>query len=166
MVSCFFETSFNSIIAVLPPDTERLDHGKHTLLINILTAVLGAMFFVAAIIVVMIFKKLKREKIKKQLAIETARAVIVTHWTKKVTVEKPQINGMTTDAAEGLVSSLGYINYKNLFTKNTLIYAFISYFFIISVDASGKDRETKAVTGAKQYQRFHDDVRIRVASGY
>lgn len=64
------------------------------------------MFFVAAIIVVMIFKKLKREKIKKQLAIETARAVIVTHWTKKVTVEKPQINGTNVDASEGLVSNM------------------------------------------------------------
>lgn len=83
-----------------------LESGKHALLINILTAVLGAMFFVAAIIVVMIFKKLKREKIKKQLAIETARAVIVTHWTKKVTVEKPQINGTNVDASEGLVSKM------------------------------------------------------------
>lgn len=82
---------------------EALDHGKHTLLINILTAVLGAMFFVAAIIVVMIFKKLKQEKLKKQLAIETARAVIVTHWTKKVTVEKPQMNGTQTTTEEGLV---------------------------------------------------------------
>ncbi|XP_013195761.2 fibroblast growth factor receptor 3 isoform X1 [Amyelois transitella] len=75
------------------PVPEQLDHGKHTLLINVLTVVLGAMFLVAAVIVVMIFKKLKREKIKKQLALETARAVIVTHWTKKVTVEKPQMNG-------------------------------------------------------------------------
>lgn len=80
------------------------DHGKHTLLINILTAVLGAMFFVAAIIVVMIFKKLKREKIKKQLAIETARAVIVTHWTKKVVVEKQGLNGTPTTTGDGLVS--------------------------------------------------------------
>lgn len=86
------------------PVTEALDHGNHTLLINILTAVLGAMFFVAAIIVVMIFKKLKREKIKKQLAIETARAVIVTHWTKKVVVEKPTSNGSPATTGDGLVS--------------------------------------------------------------
>lgn len=85
------------------PDLEPVDHGKHTLLINILTAVLGAMFFVAAIIVVMIFKRLKREKLKKQLAIETVRAVIVTHWTKKVTVEKPQMNGSTDTTGEALV---------------------------------------------------------------
>lgn len=67
------------------------------------------MFFVAAIIVVMIFKKLKREKIKKQLAIETARAVIVTHWTKKVTVEKPQMNGSPNNTGDGLVRMLIYI---------------------------------------------------------
>ncbi|XP_026331015.1 fibroblast growth factor receptor homolog 1-like isoform X4 [Hyposmocoma kahamanoa] len=91
-----------------------LENGKHALLINILTAVLGAMFFVAAIIVVMIFKKLKREKIKKQLAIETARAVIVTHWTKKVTVEKPQINGSNVDASEGLLMPVVKIEKQKL----------------------------------------------------
>lgn len=70
------------------------------------------MFFVAAIIVVMIFKRLKEEKIKKQLAIETARAVIVTHWTKKVTVEKPQMNGTMNTTEEGLVSMV--VNMSNL----------------------------------------------------
>ncbi|XP_049886014.1 fibroblast growth factor receptor homolog 1-like isoform X1 [Pectinophora gossypiella] len=96
------------------PDKEHVDHGKHALFINILTAVLGAMFFVAAIIVVMIFKKLKREKIKKQLAIETARAVIVTHWTKKVTVEKPQINGSNVDMTEGLLMPVVKIEKQKL----------------------------------------------------
>lgn len=97
---------FNLLVYFLPAFPVSLvpDHGKHTLLINILTAVLGAMFFVAAIIVVMIFKKLKREKIKKQLAIETARAVIVTHWTKKVVVEKQGLNGTPTTTGDGLVS--------------------------------------------------------------
>lgn len=93
---------------------EAPDHGKHTLLINILTAVLGAMFFVAAIIVVMICKKLKREKEQKQLAIETARAVIVTHWTKKVTVEKPQMNGSPNTTGEALVSVLAFYKNKNV----------------------------------------------------
>lgn len=101
----------NYIFSALPvtkqaPNSFPVENGKHALLINILTAVLGGMFFVAAIIVVMIFKKLKREKIKKQLAIETARAVIVTHWTKKVTVEKPQINGTNVDARDGLVNKI------------------------------------------------------------
>lgn len=93
------------------PVTEALDHGKHAVFINIVTAVLGAMFFIAAIIVVMIFKKLKREKIKKQLAIETARAVIVTHWTKKVVVEKPQMNGSSNTTEDGLVSDIDYPAY-------------------------------------------------------
>ncbi|XP_045504360.1 fibroblast growth factor receptor homolog 1 isoform X2 [Colias croceus] len=96
------------------PVPEALDHGKHTLLINILTAVLGAMFFVAAIIVVMIFKKLKQEKLKKQLAIETARAVIVTHWTKKVTVEKPQMNGEQVASGEGLLMPVVKIEKQKL----------------------------------------------------
>ncbi|XP_047987977.1 fibroblast growth factor receptor homolog 1-like isoform X2 [Leguminivora glycinivorella] len=88
--------------------------GKHTLLVNILTAVLGAMFFVAAIIVVMIFKKLKQEKIKKQLAMETARAVIVTHWTKKITVEKPQIDGSPSSAEEALLMPVVKIEKQKL----------------------------------------------------
>ncbi|XP_048478000.1 fibroblast growth factor receptor homolog 1 isoform X2 [Plutella xylostella] len=102
-----------TVLESLPPEKEIVDHGKHSLLINILTAVLGAMFFVAAIIVVMIFKKLKREKIKKQLAIETARAVIVTHWTKKVTVEKPPMNG-ATPAAEHLLMPVVKIEKQKL----------------------------------------------------
>lgn len=97
-----------------PPELEIPDHGKHTLLINILTAVLGAMFFVAAIIVVMVFKKLKREKLKKQLAIETARAVIVTHWTKKVTVEKPQMNGSPNTTGEALLMPVVKIEKQKL----------------------------------------------------
>ncbi|XP_050674066.1 fibroblast growth factor receptor homolog 1-like isoform X2 [Leptidea sinapis] len=96
------------------PVPEALDHGKHTLLTNILTAVLGAMFFVAAIIVVMIFKKLKQEKLKKQLALETARAVIVTHWTKKVTVEKPQLNGSPTTTGEALLMPVVKIEKQKL----------------------------------------------------
>ncbi|XP_039759893.1 fibroblast growth factor receptor homolog 1-like isoform X2 [Pararge aegeria] len=96
------------------PETKPLDHGKHSLLINVLTAVLGAMFFVAAIIVVMIFKRLKEEKIKKQLAIETARAVIVTHWTKKVTVEKPQMNGTQNTTEEGLLMPVVKIEKQKL----------------------------------------------------
>ncbi|CAH2095154.1 unnamed protein product [Euphydryas editha] len=96
------------------PVTEAVDHGKHTVLINVLTAVLGAMFFVAAIIVVMIFKKLRKEKEKKQLAIATARAVIETHWTKKVTVEKPQMNGTPNADGEGLLMPVVKIEKQKL----------------------------------------------------
>ncbi|KAJ8709066.1 hypothetical protein PYW07_008892 [Mythimna separata] len=103
-----------TVLESAPPIQEAQDHGKHTLLINILTVVLGAMFFVAAIIVVMICKKLKREKEQKQLAIETARAVIVTHWTKKVTVEKPQMNGSPAATGEGLLMPVVKIEKQKL----------------------------------------------------
>lgn len=78
------------------------------MLVNILAGVLCTMFLIAMIIVICIFKKLKREKMKKHLAIETARAVVVTHWTKKVTVEKQNLeNGQTTGAVtEPLVSEI------------------------------------------------------------
>lgn len=41
--------------------------------------------------VIYIFHRLKREKMKKLLAIETARAAVVTQWTKKVIVEKQKL---------------------------------------------------------------------------
>ncbi|XP_047508210.1 fibroblast growth factor receptor homolog 1-like isoform X2 [Pieris napi] len=118
------------------PVPEALDHGKHTLLINILTAVLGAMFFVAAIIVVMIFKKLKQEKLKKQLAIETARAVIVTHWTKKVTVEKPLLNGTQNVTEEGLLMPVVKIEKQKLsqVQKNTEAMMMSEYELPVDID--------------------------------
>ncbi|CAH4034788.1 unnamed protein product [Pieris brassicae] len=118
------------------PVPEALDHGKHTLLINILTAVLGAMFFVAAIIVVMIFKKLKQEKLKKQLAIETARAVIVTHWTKKVTVEKPLMNGTQNITEEGLLMPVVKIEKQKLsqVQKNTEAMMMSEYELPVDID--------------------------------
>ncbi|XP_059046894.1 fibroblast growth factor receptor 1-like [Achroia grisella] len=96
------------------PEPEQLDTGKQTLFINIMTAVLGALFVVAAIIVLTVFKMFKREKIKKQLAIETARAVIVTHWTKKVTVEKPQMNGSPNVSGEALLMPVVKIEKQKL----------------------------------------------------
>lgn len=50
------------------------------------------MFFaVGVVVVIYIFHRLKREKMKKLLAIETARAAVVTQWTKKVIVEKQKL---------------------------------------------------------------------------
>lgn len=44
-----------------------------------------------------------REKMKKLIAIETARAAVVTQWTKKVIVEK-QTNTNGSNVSEPLVS--------------------------------------------------------------
>jgi len=48
-------------------------------------------FAVGVVVVIYIFHRLKREKMKKLLAIETARAAVVTQWTKKVIVEKQKL---------------------------------------------------------------------------
>lgn len=61
------------------------------LLVNILAAVLFVSFAVGIVVVIYIFHRLKREKMKKLLAIETARAAVVTQWTKKVIVEKQNL---------------------------------------------------------------------------
>jgi len=56
--------------------------------VNVLAAILCVFFAVGVVVVIYIFHRLKREKMKKLLAIETARAAVVTQWTKKVIVEK------------------------------------------------------------------------------
>lgn len=48
-------------------------------------------FFLGVFVVIYILHRLKREKMKKLLAIETARAAVVTQWTKKVIVEKQSL---------------------------------------------------------------------------
>lgn len=53
----------------------------------------------------MLYVCISREKMKKLLAIETARAAVVTQWTKKVIVEKQNLaNAQNTQ--EPLVSDL------------------------------------------------------------
>ncbi|XP_072767727.1 fibroblast growth factor receptor homolog 1 isoform X2 [Anoplolepis gracilipes] len=61
------------------------------ILVNILAAILCVFFALGVIVVIYIFHRLKREKMKKLLAIETARAAVVTQWTKKVIVEKQKL---------------------------------------------------------------------------
>lgn len=58
-------------------------------MVNLLAGCLCTFFLVAIVVMVSIFRRLKREKLKKLKAIETARAAVVTHWTKKVIVEQP-----------------------------------------------------------------------------
>lgn len=64
---------------------------KPQILVNVLAAVLFIFFAVGVVVVIYIFHRLKREKMKKLLAIETARAAVVTQWTKKVIVEKQNL---------------------------------------------------------------------------
>ena len=60
-------------------------------MLDILAAILCVFFGVGVVVVIYIFQRLKREKMKKLLAIETARAAVVTQWTKKVIVEKQNL---------------------------------------------------------------------------
>ncbi|KAK9751787.1 Immunoglobulin I-set domain [Popillia japonica] len=56
--------------------------------IIILAIILILLFLGATVFVIYILRKLKQEKLKKLLALETARAAVVTQWTKKVIIEK------------------------------------------------------------------------------
>ncbi|XP_022914884.2 fibroblast growth factor receptor homolog 1-like isoform X2 [Onthophagus taurus] len=62
-------------------------HGQ-PLLIIIMGIVVSILFTGALVIVIYVITKWKQEKIKKLVAIETARAAVVTQWTKKVIIEK------------------------------------------------------------------------------
>ncbi|XP_034235544.1 fibroblast growth factor receptor homolog 1-like isoform X2 [Thrips palmi] len=59
--------------------------GPTAFVMNVLVAGLCLLFLIAVAVVISIFHRLKREKLKKLKALETAAAV--THWTKKVIVE-------------------------------------------------------------------------------
>ncbi|XP_076759206.1 fibroblast growth factor receptor homolog 1 isoform X3 [Xylocopa sonorina] len=72
-------------------DQEMPLTAKPQILVNVLAAVLFIFFAVGVVVVIYIFHRLKREKMKKLLAIETARAAVVTQWTKKVIVEKQNL---------------------------------------------------------------------------
>uniref|UniRef100_A0A8D8VDX5 receptor protein-tyrosine kinase n=1 Tax=Cacopsylla melanoneura TaxID=428564 RepID=A0A8D8VDX5_9HEMI len=61
--------------------------------ITILVGVLCATFFLGVCIVLNVFRRLKREKLKKMLAIETAKAAIGAQWTKKIIIEKQMSSG-------------------------------------------------------------------------
>jgi hypothetical protein len=62
------------------------------MLVNLLVGVCCAVSILAGLIINFVCKKLKREKMAKHLAIETAKAVVITHWTKRVTVEKQNLD--------------------------------------------------------------------------
>ncbi|XP_071634072.1 fibroblast growth factor receptor homolog 1 isoform X1 [Temnothorax longispinosus] len=97
------ETFANAYLRVV--DHETLDEqrvplaAKPQILVNVLAGILCIFFAVGVVVVIYIFHRLKREKMKKLLAIETARAAVVTQWTKKVIVEKQKL--VNAQNAEG-----------------------------------------------------------------
>lgn len=85
------------ITAILLKSLAALDEqrvpltARPQILVNVLAAILCVFFAFGVVVVIYIFHRLKREKMKKLLAIETARAAVVTQWTKKVIVEKQNL---------------------------------------------------------------------------
>lgn len=73
---------------------------------------------------------------KKLIAIETARAAVVTQWTKKVIVEK-QTTSNSSNVSEPLV-------YLKNYNCCGIIYDSLTYFFI--VNASRENRKAKVST--------------------
>lgn len=90
-----------------------------------------------------------REKMKKHLAIETARAAVVTQWTKKVIVEK--LHNNSENVSEPLVSFT--LSPHNSNSKHVCLL----------VDAGGEDRKTK---NAKQQLRQWNDIGVRITNGF
>ncbi|XP_066158204.1 fibroblast growth factor receptor homolog 1-like isoform X1 [Euwallacea fornicatus] len=67
----------------------------------IIAAVAGLVFLLLAYICLYYKQKIRREKREKMIAVETARAVIITQWTKKVIIEK--IHNNSDDVSEPLL---------------------------------------------------------------
>lgn len=90
-----FRSRVNVVVEKFYPalDEQRVPlTARPQILVNVLAAILCLFFAVGVVVVIYIFHRLKREKMKKLLAIETARAAVVTQWTKKVIVEKLEQN--------------------------------------------------------------------------
>ncbi|KAL1492397.1 hypothetical protein ABEB36_010649 [Hypothenemus hampei] len=67
----------------------------------IIAAVSGCVLLLLIYICLYYRQKIKREKREKMIAVETARAVIITQWTKKVIIEK--INNTSEDVSQPLL---------------------------------------------------------------
>lgn len=89
-------SAYLRVVDVLEKDAQP----QSMLIVGLATTII-LFSLLGVLIVVVVLKKLKREKMKKLLAIETARAAVVTQWTKKVIVEKFQNN--TSSAVEPLL---------------------------------------------------------------
>ncbi|XP_031784638.1 fibroblast growth factor receptor homolog 1 isoform X2 [Nasonia vitripennis] len=86
-----FSQAYLRVVESLEEQGKPLTARPHPVLVNVLVAVLFIFFAVGIVVVIYSYHRLKREKMKKLLAIETARAAVVTQWTKKVIVEKQNL---------------------------------------------------------------------------
>ncbi|KAE8744346.1 Fibroblast growth factor receptor 1-like, partial [Frankliniella occidentalis] len=85
------------------PSLQPVQSMTQPFIVNLLAGVLCTFFLFGVLLTVHIFRRLKREKMKKIKAIETARAAVVTHWTKKVIVEpvsRPSGGGVVVGVGE------------------------------------------------------------------
>ncbi|KAJ8683574.1 hypothetical protein QAD02_019366 [Eretmocerus hayati] len=88
-----FSSAYLRVVETLEDDGRPVTIKPDNTFVNILASVLFVFFASGIVFVIYIFQRLKREKMKKLLAIETARAAVVTQWTKKVIVEKQNLAG-------------------------------------------------------------------------
>lgn len=86
-----FSSAYLRVVKTLDEQRVPLAPRPQNVVVNILAAILCLFFAVGVFVVIYIFRRLKREKMKKLLAIETARAAVVTQWTKKVIIEKQKL---------------------------------------------------------------------------
>lgn len=97
-----YDSAYLRVVDELPPDDTPTAHPvrTHSVLITVMTFVLCGCFMVLAIVVIVVCKKLKREKMKHR-AMEH-----VNQWTKKVIVLKQAaVEGSIPGMTDALVSS-------------------------------------------------------------
>uniref|UniRef100_A0A6P7FPV5 Fibroblast growth factor receptor n=1 Tax=Diabrotica virgifera virgifera TaxID=50390 RepID=A0A6P7FPV5_DIAVI len=88
--------------------------------VGLIIAIIGTVgiivIFIISFICIHFRQKIKREKREKMIAVETARAAIVTQWTKKVIIEK--ISNSSENIAEPLLMPVVKIEKQKLQVNN------------------------------------------------
>ncbi|XP_050314292.1 fibroblast growth factor receptor homolog 1-like isoform X1 [Anthonomus grandis grandis] len=102
------------VVDVLP---ETIEQKPLTIKIGLIIAAVAACVFLMLFYICLYYRqKIKREQREKMIAVETARAVIITQWTKKVIVEK--ISNNTDDVTEPLLMPVVKIEKQKVSLNN------------------------------------------------
>ncbi|CAB3373127.1 Hypothetical predicted protein [Cloeon dipterum] len=99
-----------------------LVRAQHPLMLNVMLGVMFAVFLIAVIITIAMIRRLKREKMKKLLAIENARSAVVKQFIKTVIVEKQNLLELGASSSQqdvGLMMPIVKIEKKTTLASRT-----------------------------------------------
>ncbi|XP_065340187.1 fibroblast growth factor receptor homolog 1-like isoform X1 [Cloeon dipterum] len=109
------------VVDTLEPEPV-LVRAQHPLMLNVMLGVMFAVFLIAVIITIAMIRRLKREKMKKLLAIENARSAVVKQFIKTVIVEKQNLLELGASSSQqdvGLMMPIVKIEKKTTLASRT-----------------------------------------------